>query len=115
MCNLTPVPGDIPCHFRGTAGNRSTLVLNGTNGTILFGETTYAGHQLVAPGDTATQLIIDIEAGTKALSILYLFSLGAAGRGELQEDCGDGTTRVLRTDLRGDQPFVSYDICGGAA
>ena len=114
MCNLIPIPGGIPCHFQGTAQKQSTLVLRGTNGTILFGETTYAGHQIVAAGSTAPQIVIDIEAGTKALSILYLFSLGAAGRGELLEDCGDGSTRVLRTDLRGDQPFVSYDICGGA-
>ena len=115
MCNLTPIPGGIPCHFKGAVGKQSKLILKGTNGTILFGETTYAGHQIVPAGGSAAQIEISIEAGTKALSILYLFSVGTKGRGELLEDCGDGTTRVLRTDLRGDQPVVTYKVCGGAA
>src|SRR5690242_2355134 len=63
MCKLTPTPGDLDCHFRGTAGQQVTLSAQGLVGQVLFGETSYGAVQVLAPGQTAPQITITIQAG----------------------------------------------------
>ena len=112
MCKLTSTPGNFDCQLSGKTDEEATLSLSAAAGAVVFGETTYGAVQVVAQGQTATEIKIKIQAGTQRLSTVYLFSLGDPGRGKLLENCEGGTTQELRDDLRGDQPFVSYQVCG---
>lgn len=114
MCKLISTPGDFDCQLSGKVRDEVTLAAAGTVGTVLFGETTYGAVQVVPQGHTAPEIKIEIQAGTKRLSTVYEFSRGDAGRGKLMEKCEGAATQELRDDLRGDQPFVSYQVCGRA-
>jgi hypothetical protein len=114
MYKLTPTPSDLDCHFRGTAGQQATLAPSGIAGQVLFGETTYGNVQVVAKGQTAAEIKITVQAGRVPLVTVYFFSLGPTGRGKLLEKYDGGASQELRDDLRGDQPAVIYQVCGGA-
>jgi len=113
-CQLTKVLLDPVCDFKGTAGQSVTLKVIGKTGSAQFEAAEYGGTALAGlPSDSIT---FTLHSGKIPLDVVYTFSQGAGGRGELHEDCDKQT--LLDDWVRGDNPVTRYVICcgdGGAA
>jgi hypothetical protein len=108
-CLLTPIE-DSP-DFNGPATKKVTLVTkDGKVGTVLFKKAEYNGKQLVPDGQTTATISFDVAAGANDLSMVFVFSRGKDGDGELRE-IAPPDSQHLR-DLHGDQPFQLITIHG---
>jgi hypothetical protein len=105
-CKLTPV-AQVSCDFTGKAGDQVTLTVKSTSGTVAFEQAEYGGTPV--SGLPAAEMAITLKAGNLPLDVAYVFSLGAAGRGELHEKCENNT--LLDDWVRGDNPVERYHIC----
>lgn len=105
-CNLKPTPEDPLCEIKGPAG-AVKLKAVGTFGSIVFTAADYNGQELItSPVDTITVPIVE---GKKKLHLVFGFSAGAAGRGNLVEVCE--ANNVLDDSIRGDNQSKTYRIC----
>jgi len=105
-CQLTPV-SEVLCDFKGKANQQVTLTLKGTVGTVQFEKAEYGGAAI--PNLPATDLTFALKAGKVPLDVVYVFSNGSSGRGELHEKCENNT--LLDDWVRGDNPVERYNIC----
>jgi hypothetical protein len=106
-CSLTKVLLDPVCDFKGNPGDQVTLTLTGTTGQVAFEAAKYGGTPLA--GLPASEITFTIHEGQIPLDVVYAFSQGTAGRGELHEKC---TANTLLDDwVRGDNPVTRYVIC----
>ena len=106
-CRLSSVPPD----FTGPAGQQVTLVTMDHIGTVLIAKAEYAGTSLVPAGQAVSRIQFPIAAGRNTLKAVFVFTASTTGRGELREDCGDGTSQFIR-DLSGDEPLQLVTIRG---
>jgi hypothetical protein len=108
-CKLTKVLLDPICDLKGTAGDSVTLKVVGTVGSVQFEAAEYGGTALAGlPSDSIS---FTLHTGQIPLDVVYTFSQGSAGRGELHEDCENQT--LLDDWVRGDNPVTRYVICCG--
>ncbi len=110
-CNLQSTPEDPGCEIKGPAGDAKMKVV-GTFGSIMFMAAEYNGTDLLTGGVSDT-ITVPIVADKKNLHVVFGFSAGNNGRGNLMEVCTGGN--VLDDDLRGDNPQKTYRICGKAS
>jgi hypothetical protein len=84
-CKLTKVLLDPVCRFKGKAGDQVTLTLTGTVGEVQFEAAEYGGTAIA--GLPSTDITFTLHAGQIPLDVVYAFSKGTDGRGELHEKC----------------------------
>jgi len=106
-CKLTKALLDPVCDFKATAGDSVTLKVVGTTGNVQFEAAEYGGTALA--GLPAASITFTLHSGQIPLDVVYIFSQGQAGRGELHEDCPGQT--LLDDWVRGDSPVTRYVIC----
>lgn len=107
-CKLAPVP-DSP-DFEGRAGETVTLVTADHIGIVMIAKAEYAGVQLIEPRTAVSRLEFVIQPGRNMLKVVFVFTAGFAGRGELREDAGD-SSQFLR-EASGDEPLQILRIVG---
>src|SRR5580704_13237863 len=101
-CVLSKLLLDPVCNFKGTAGASVTLKVIGTTGNVQFEAAKYGGTPLAGlPADSIT---FTLHSGQIPLDVVYTFSQGTAGRGELHEKCENNT--LLDSWVRGDNPVT---------
>jgi hypothetical protein len=108
-CILKPVV-DSP-DFEAPTDQTAVLVTKDHIGSVLIAKAEYAGAQLVPQGQAVAKIELTVAAGRNTLKLVFVFTAGTAGRGELREDCGDGDSHFLR-DLDGSEPFQMMRIIG---
>ena len=107
-CKLSPVPNS--SDFEGAGGQQVTLVTKEHIGAVLIVKADYAGQQLVPGGQALNKIQLTVAPGPKSLKLVFVFSAGNNGRGELREDAGQDS-QFLR-DVAGDEPFQLIRIIG---
>ena len=107
-CQLVPVP-DSP-DFEARTGAPVTLVAADHIGSVMIAKAEYAGEQLVEAGTAVSTCDLIVKEGRNTLKLVFVFTAGVAGRGELREDGGD-TSQFLR-DVAGDEPLQIIRITG---
>jgi hypothetical protein len=107
-CKLKGVPGSTD--FAGPTGADVTLVTKDVVGEVLILKAKYGDDDLVPDGQAVRQVKFKIKAGVNTMEMVFTFSQGTAGKGELREDCPPDS-QLLRV-LRGSQPFQAFDIHG---
>jgi hypothetical protein len=93
-------------------GQQVTILVKGTVGTVLFIKARYDAEDLVPTGTTASEVSFTIAEGRRVFEAVYVFSAGAAGRGELHEKCSEAETQLLDDNIRGDNEVKRLRICG---
>jgi hypothetical protein len=107
-CQLQPVP-DSP-DFEAPTGATVTFVAIDHIGSVMVAKAEYGGDQLVPDGTAVSSFDVPIKSGRATLKLVFVFTAGFGGRGELREDGGDAS-QFLR-DLAGDEPFQMLRITG---
>jgi hypothetical protein len=107
-CKLKSVPGTTD--FAGPTGAEVTLSTKDVVGEVLILKAKYGDDNLVPDGQAVRHITFTIKAGVNTMEMVFTFSQGNAGRGELRED-GPPDSQLLRL-LRGSQPFQAFDIHG---
>ena len=92
-------------------GKKVTLLAQDVAGAVLFSRAEYGGKALVAPGKPVSKIEFEVAAGSKTLRMVFVFSGGSAGRGELREDCGAGSSQLIRP-IAGDDPSQLMKVVG---
>ena len=64
-------------------------------GSVLIEKADYNGAQLVPDGSAVWQIEFTA-AGRHTLKLVFVFSPDTSARGELREDCGGGSSQLLR-------------------
>jgi hypothetical protein len=108
-CKLSQVPNSVA--YDAHTGDQVTLVTKDHIGVVLIHKAEYAGNQLVPTGQALSQLQFTVAAQRNTLKLVFVFSASSTGRGELREDCGQGSSQFLR-DVSGTDPFKAIAING---
>jgi hypothetical protein len=108
-CLLVPVPDSTD--FQGPADAPVTLLATDHIGSVMVAKAEYAGDQLIEPGTAVSSFTLIIKPGRNTLKLVFVFTAGFAGRGELREEGDDGNSQFLR-DLAGDEPLQVMRIIG---
>jgi hypothetical protein len=107
-CMLVPQQ-DSP-DFQGPIGAVVTLLATDHIGSVMVAKAEYGGDQLIPAGTAASTFELVVQPGRNTLKLVFVFTAGFAGRGELREDGGD-TSQFLR-DVAGDEPLQLVRIAG---
>ncbi|MCX6619002.1 MAG: hypothetical protein NTZ98_23255 [Acidobacteria bacterium] len=111
-CHLRERPHSID--FDATVGDKVTLIAEDHIGNVMIAKAKYGDTDLVPDGTAVSRLDFTVAAGSVVMVLIFVFSAQEAGEGALREDCGGGSTQLLR-DVSGDEPKVSFRINGKAA
>ena len=109
-CVLRPKP-EAPHVFQAPTGATVTLIIKESVGSIVFLRARYGDRDLVADGQSAASIQFNVIAGRNVLMMVFGFSETPGGRGELHEDCGDGSSTRLR-NLSAADPAQNLTIEG---
>lgn len=107
-CTLKPVI-DSP-DFEAQTDQKAVLVTKDLIGSVLIAKAAYAGSELVPAGQATSKIELTVANGRNTLKLVFVFTAGTSGRGELREDCGDDS-QFLR-DVAGSEPFQLIRIIG---
>jgi|SRR4051812_18585946 len=106
-CQLRQKPGS--SDFEASVGQEVTLIAEDHIGSIMIAKARYGSRELVPGGTAVSKLTFTVEAGTKTLTLVFVFAPQGA-MGELMEQSGEEQTRIL--DVAGDEPRQEFDIEG---
>ena len=108
VCQLRLNPFDVSA----TTGAKVALATRAPAGQgVAFVAAVYDGKPLIAANTSAARIEFDVKDGRKILQMVFSFTAGTAGRGELVEDCGAGASQTLRP-LPGHDPNQFLEVIG---
>jgi hypothetical protein len=108
VCQLMLNPFDVS----GPTGGKVALAAKAPAGQdVVFVAALYDGKPLIAANKSAPRIEFDVKNGRKILQMIFSFTAGTAGRGELVEDCGAGASQTLRP-LAGHEPNQFLEVIG---
>lgn len=107
-CLLQPIT-DSP-DFEAPVGATVTLVTVNHVGSVMIAKAEFGEEQLVEEGTAVSSVELVVREGRTTLKLVFVFTAGFQGRGELREDCGD-ESQFLR-DVVGSEPFQTLRIFG---